>query len=63
MKKALLIGLTNYPNCPLSFCDNDAISMSELLESNGNGDPNFETILITDSVTRGKLTELIEDLF
>lgn len=63
MKKALLVGLTNYPSCPLSFCDNDAIIMKDLLESNGNGDPNFDTKLIIDSATRGELTSEVKKLF
>lgn len=33
MKKALLVGLTKYPNCELNWCDNDAIAMKELLEA------------------------------
>ena len=39
MKKALLVGLTKYPNCELNWCDNDAIAMKELLEANGDGSP------------------------
>ena len=40
MKKALIVGLNNYPGCKLEWCDNDAISMKELIETNGDGSPN-----------------------
>ena len=46
MKKALIVGLNNYPGCKLEWCDNDAIAMKELIESNGDGSPNFEVISI-----------------
>jgi len=63
MKKALVVGLTKYPDCPLSFCDNDAISIKELLDSNGNGDPNFDTRIYTDVITKSELLAAIEQLF
>lgn len=37
MRKALIVGLNNYAGCELHWCDNDAIAMKELLESNGDG--------------------------
>lgn len=37
MKKALIVGLNDYPNSKLEWCDNDAIAMKELIESNGDG--------------------------
>lgn len=63
MKKALLVGLTKYPNCELNWCDNDAIAMKELLEANGDGSPNFEIMLETDSCTYDSLLMKIERLF
>lgn len=63
MKKALIVGLNNYPGCKLEWCDNDAIAMKELIESNGDGSPNFEVISIIDSCTKNNLKAAIEKLF
>ena len=41
MKKALIVGLNNYPGCELNWCDNDAIAMNSLIESNRDGSPQF----------------------
>ena len=37
MKKALIVGLNKYPGCALDWCDNDAVAMKSLIESNGDG--------------------------
>lgn len=66
MKKALIIGINNYPSSPLSGCVNDANSIATILESNGDGSPNFGVRLITspsDIVDRSSLREAIERLF
>lgn len=66
MKKALIIGINNYPSSPLSGCVNDANSIATILESNGDGSPNFGVRLITspsDIVDRSSLREAIEQLF
>lgn len=66
MRKALVIGLNNYPSSPLSGCINDAKNINELLEENGDGSPNFSTKLVTDQynmVTKAILRESIENLF
>ena len=63
MKKALFVGLTKYPGYELTFCDNDATSMKELLETNGNGDPNFEAKIITDECSKAELMKAVEELF
>ena len=63
MKKALIVGLNNYPGCKLAWCDNDAIAMKELIESNGDGSPNFDVIPITDSCTKSNLESAIRKLF
>ncbi len=46
MKKALIVGLNNYPGCKLGRCDKDAIAMKDLIESNGDGLPKFDVISI-----------------
>ena len=63
MKKALIVGLNNYPDNELECCNSDAIAMKELLESNGDGSPNFEVVEITDRCTKKELKEHIEKLF
>lgn len=63
MKKALVVGLNNYPGCELEWCDNDAIAIEELIESNGDGSPNFDVISIIDSCSQADLNIAIQKLF
>jgi len=62
-RKALVIGIDNYPTAPLRGCVNDASAFAAIMETNGNGSPNFEVILRTDVTTKGQLTDLIQQLF
>ena len=66
MKKALVVGINDYPSSPLNGCVNDAISLAAILESNGDGSPNFEIRMMTSpstDITRSVLREAIEQLF
>ncbi|MFT5815195.1 MAG: hypothetical protein ACI9VT_002967 [Psychroserpens sp.] len=66
MKRALVVGINDYPNSPLFGCVNDAHSMANTLETNGDGSPNFSVKLITSpsvDVNRSTLREAIEQLF
>jgi hypothetical protein len=63
MKKALIVGLNNYPGCALDWCDNDAVAMKDLIESNGDGSPNFDVVSIVDSCSKDTLYKAIEKLF
>ncbi len=63
MKKALIVGLNKYPNCELNWCDNDAIEMKQLLESNGDGSPNFDVKCIIDTCEKNILSDSIDQLF
>lgn len=64
MKKALIVGLNKYPSGnELEWCDNDAIAIRELIESNGDGSPNFEVELIVDTCNKNTLRSAIEKLF
>ena len=66
MKKALVVGINDYPSSPLSGCVNDANSLAAILESNGDGSPNFGIRLLTcpsTDITRPVLREAIEQLF
>ena len=66
MRKALVVGIDNYPSSPLNGCVNDANAISNTIKTNGDGSPNFDVKLITspsDVVTRSNLREAIEKLF
>jgi len=41
MRRALIIGIDNYPKYPLFGCANDAEAVAQLLERNGDGTVNF----------------------
>lgn len=62
MKKALIIGIDNYPS-PLHGCINDATAIASIIETNGDGSPNFSVKLETQAETKSVLLELIADLF
>lgn len=66
MRKALVVGINDYPSSPLSGCVNDANAISTILETHGDGSPNFGVRLMTcpsTAVTRPALREAIEQLF
>jgi hypothetical protein len=67
MKKALVVGIDDYdPPNGLTGCVNDAVELAALLETNGDGAPNFDVRRIIGSETRvtsAVLHEAIQDLF
>lgn len=63
MKKALVIGINNYPISPLSGCVNDASAFANTISKNGDGSPNFDVKLKTDVATKSELMTLINELF
>ena len=67
MKKALVVGIDNYPSPNQLFgCVNDAVEMAAILETNGDGSPNFDVRRIISSegdITSQRLYEAIEELF
>lgn len=66
MRRALVVGINDYPGSPLAGCVNDATSIAGLLEVHGDGSPNFGVHLITSpsiQVTRPVLRAAIENLF
>lgn len=66
MKKALVVGIDDYPNNPLNGCVNDAAAIANLLETNGDGAPNFSVVLKTGSgneVSTVGLNDSIAELF
>lgn len=63
MRKALVVGINNYPGSPLRGCINDASAISSILETHGNGSPNFDVRLATDVQTKAELKGMIDELF
>lgn len=66
MRRALIIGINDYPRSPLKGCVNDANTIATILESNGDGSPNFGVRVITSpalEITRPVLRRAIEELF
>lgn len=37
MRKALVVGIDDYPSAPLHGCINDATSFASIIENNGDG--------------------------
>ncbi len=63
MKKALIIGIDNYPYNKLYGCINDANAIANLLERNENCEKNFEIKLKKDIPTKRELKKVIFQLF
>jgi uncharacterized caspase-like protein len=63
MRKALIVGINNYRTSPLRGCINDASGLSSIIETNGDGSPNFDVRLQTDVPTKADLKGAIVELF
>lgn len=66
MRKALVVGIDDYPNAPLKGCVNDAIELTPMLERNGDGSPNFGVVSITsnnETISSKTLIKALEKLF
>ena len=63
MRKALIVGINDYPSSPLLGCENDAYAIGNVLETNGDGSPNFAVKIETNVKKKSELKELIVDLF
>lgn len=63
MKKALIVGINDYPTAPLTGCENDAYAIKSILDTNGDGSPNFDIELQLNVLTKSGLKTLIIDLF
>jgi hypothetical protein len=66
MRRALIVGIDNYPEVPLLGCVNDAEKICHVLSRNEDGSPNFDcrTLLAPNGdVTRHVLRENIKELF
>jgi hypothetical protein len=66
MRRALVVGINDYPTSPLAGCVNDAHAMADVLETHGDGAPNFAVKLLTSpktGISRSVLRESLEHLF
>ena len=66
MRRALLVGIDDYPAAPLAGCVADAEAIAEVLRSNVDGSPNFDCQLLTAppaAITRAALKKKISELF
>lgn len=66
MRKALVVGINDYPNAPLAGCINDANAIGNILATHGDGSPNFAVKLLTspsETIDRPTLRHAIEELF
>lgn len=63
VRKALVVGIDNYPNNPLKGCCNDSEALKNLLERNGNGDPNFDVHQVNNIKSKAELRTQIKDCF
>ena len=66
MRRALIVGIDDYDQTPLSGCVNDANSVATVLETHGTGSPNFDIRLETSpskNLTRSALRDAITKLF
>lgn len=66
MRKALIVGINDYPTAPLRGCVNDANKMEEALKKHQDSSRNFDCkklIAPTQSITKASLKKNVEELF
>ena len=62
-KKALVIGIDEYPSSRLDCCVNDAKAIASLLERNEDGSKNFDVRLAINVSSKNEIAEVIQTLF
>lgn len=62
-RKALVVGINDYPDSPLTGCLNDSEAIKDLLANHEDGDPNFDVWKKDNVATKGELRILIEQCF
>jgi len=65
MRRALVVGIDDYPDSPLSGCVNDAIKIAEVLRKNYDDSQNFECKSLVSSdgnITKAQLKKNIHEL-
>lgn len=63
MRKALIVGINDYPSRPLRGCINDANMIADLLATNEDDSINFEVMRCHNLKTKDELRSRIYDLF
>jgi hypothetical protein len=66
MRKALVVGIDEYPGHPLYGCVNDAKAIARVLAEHGDGGPNFSIRMLTapsSAISKGILRNSIDQLF
>mgnify|MGYP004591068651 FL=1 len=63
MRKALIVGINEYPQNKLTGCINDAKEIANLLEYHGNGIKNFDVDLEINIKKKSELKGKIKELF
>ncbi|WP_028509277.1 caspase family protein [Ruminococcus sp. NK3A76] len=63
MRKALIVGINDYPGSHLDGCENDAIEISRLLQKHDDGSRNFDIKTDLSIQTKGELKGKIKALF
>lgn len=65
-RRALVVGIDDYPGAPLAGCVNDANALAALLQTHEDGSPNFALRTITQpsqKITRSSLRSALAKLF
>lgn len=66
MRRALVVGIDDYVGAPLRGCVRDASNVASIIESNGDGSPNFDVKLLTSadsSVDQDKFEYEVDEFF
>lgn len=63
MKKALVVGINKYQQCPLGGCENDANAIEHILSRNADSSANFSVKKVLNVPTKGDLKGHITDCF
>ena len=66
MRRALIIGIDDYPGCPLNGCVNDALKLEKVLSRHHDGRLNFQCEVLTaptKTLSRPYLRRRISELF
>ena len=59
MRRALIVGIDDYPKAPLTGCVNDATAIAGLVEAHGDdGSPNFAVRLLRGRSASGGFGEI-----
>lgn len=65
MRRALVVGIDDYPDAALQGCCNDARRVTAVLERHDDGQKNFDCVTLTQpgaTITRGVLREAVYEL-